>query len=304
MRIGTRIFPYPILNRNTSLSDYDSINFKLDVDFNKNGELIQDDNSIILKNIKIDTNSDFLIQLFNRGQVKFCCIVSCSSTVYRETFDIDLIAKDISLSIDDFKGNVDVSAFAYVVEPQLMYKSDEFKDFFSNQNIKLRKNNIIAADDGFTFNIIIDEAKDNRVDSIFTIAFSTDGDELLTYEDEGKRITIYLGTEAYKNYNALKNTRYTQNLLFSTILVPVLSDSLNNIKLNSRDVDIEELYVEKEWLYSVAKRYNKIKRRELTMEGLYETNSLQLAQELINYPIINGLNELDNILNNIESDEE
>ena len=64
MRIGNRIFPYPVLNSMRSISDYGQNEFNLSFDLDDDGNFFIEDNMFILKNTCIKTNSHILNPLF------------------------------------------------------------------------------------------------------------------------------------------------------------------------------------------------------------------------------------------------
>ena len=52
MQLGNRIFPYPVLNHCSELSEYNSqSSFQLEMTLDENGEIIKNRNNVILKDI-------------------------------------------------------------------------------------------------------------------------------------------------------------------------------------------------------------------------------------------------------------
>ena len=82
MRIGKRLFPYPVLNSQTVLNLYHNSTFSFVCDLN------QEDEYFILENTHYINNNDTIQNLIDEGKVTVVCIVECSSTIYRETFKI------------------------------------------------------------------------------------------------------------------------------------------------------------------------------------------------------------------------
>ena len=65
MQLGNRIFPYPVLNHSSELSEYNSqSSFQLEMTLDENGEIIKNRNNVILKDIHFSLNDDFLQKLW------------------------------------------------------------------------------------------------------------------------------------------------------------------------------------------------------------------------------------------------
>lgn len=88
MRIGNRLFPYPVLNNNQALSDYyEDVNFELVFDDSKD---IQKDGYLRLDNIRIQSGDEYLNQLARDGRVKGLLIVECSILAADDTLHVDV----------------------------------------------------------------------------------------------------------------------------------------------------------------------------------------------------------------------
>ncbi len=298
MRIGNKIFPYPILNSNQNNSGYEKVGIRFTVELDESENLIIENEMIVLKNAVIETDSEYLISMYRNESVKFACLVSCSDSIYRRSFEIGLEPTTIRIPLSDLKNRVEISAFGYVVTKNLYYESSEFHEDYHGYKFLLEKSNILATDDGYNFDIKVDDAKDNRVDSIFTITKDEENQKNVTFEINQNRIVIYLGKNAFSNYEALKTTNTTQNILFSTILVPVLSEALSTIIKNQDYETIEDVYADYNWMISVGNRYKLHYKKDMTLIDIQENSPFVLSQELINHTTSNALKDLENILMN------
>lgn len=296
MRIGNKILPYPVLNQNESNTDYDDIHFEYFLELAENDELIIEENNIVLKNHKIKTNSKYLEHLYNKKIVKFNCLVTCSDTIYRKSFELGLEDNTLYIPIDDLKNKVNISAFAYIDVKDFQYYTDEFKEDYSDLKFKLEKANIIATDDGYSFNIKIDDKKDNKIDSIFTITKNEDKYGYVDYELSENGINIFIDEDVFASYESLKLTSTVQNILFATILVPILSEALNEIKTSNEYENIQDVYNEYNWMLSVANRYEKKFNEKLTLDILKANSSVVLSQKLINSTTNNSILDLEKLL--------
>ncbi|NCD06978.1 MAG: hypothetical protein EOL97_12740 [Spirochaetia bacterium] len=305
MHIGNKIFPYPILNNNIDLSTYtkDST-FELIFDQNENNSFITTEDYIILKNIHFKLNNQELYNLYKENKIKCSLIIECSSSLYRKNFLISDKPIDIKIKINELKNNVNISAFIYANEDIFHYKNDSFIEEYKEYKFKIEKYDIIAIDDGFSFNIEINPEKDKQINSIFTLAMH-DRDKNIMYYDMGtNEIEITLPPKYFQIYNSIKNTNRTNNIMFSIILIPVLSKCLDDIK-NQYDSfeSIDEIIFNWNWFKSICIGYETITNKKLNLEEFQNQDSLTLSQLLINKASCNALNDLNNYFINMEQED-
>ncbi|HCY06764.1 MAG TPA: hypothetical protein DHS57_05760 [Erysipelotrichaceae bacterium] len=298
MRIGNRIFPYPVLNSMRSISDYGQNEFNLSFDLDDDGNFFIEDNMFILKNTCIKTNSQYLKSLISNNLAQAVCVIECSQTVFRKIIDISLIPKDININMEYLSGKVSVSCYVYVTKDKLAYNSNEFSELFHGYVFELEKFDIIAVDDGYQFNILKDLDLLNKVSSIFIVAKRHDDSKSLTYEMKRENIVIHLPSEAYDKYYAMRNNDNSQYILFSIILIPVLVVCIENIKKDS--VNYEDIYDLSQnfiWLNSIINRYKHVNHEEMTIETLNEIDSFELSQLLLDYTNNIAINDFYNFIN-------
>ena len=111
MLIGNRNFPYPILNRDESLSDYEAGSrffLKFDTDETTHTPILQH-GSVIFKNLCFVLKDKGLEQLVEDGKLEGAFIVECSSSAFRKKYRIDTIPYDLSVSSTELNGNVVVA---------------------------------------------------------------------------------------------------------------------------------------------------------------------------------------------------
>ena len=86
MRISNRLFPYPVLNNDLTISDYsDTTSFEIVFD-DSEGMLV--DGFLKLNNVYIRSNDEYLNSLARNNRVKGLLIIECSNSVFREKYDI------------------------------------------------------------------------------------------------------------------------------------------------------------------------------------------------------------------------
>lgn len=306
MRIGNRIFPYPTLNSNATLSEYkDEANFSLRFDVNSDNELPKDEHGMILRNVHFELTDDILINFFMSGKLKCALIVECSATVYRKMFDLDVMPQDVVLQTLDLKGAVDVSAYLWATENIDSYRNTYFDDDYLGYSFDIEKYDILAVDDGFRFRIDVDPIEDNKMPSIFTIVQKNSNDQEMDYTYNQNGIVISLSPAYFKRYETIKNKADVNNIMFAIMAIPTLAGSLFDIRSKGEQYnEIDEIVENYSWFKAVCKRYLKVVGTELTMEDFLNIDSLKLAQIVMNHASCNGIkNFADFLIRGVERDD-
>lgn len=300
MRIGNRIFPYPTLNNNTQLSEYDeNSSFELTLTTTEKGELIIEQEQVVLRDIHFILENDGLKELYYDNKLKCALIVECSSSLFRNVTHITDTPVDITFPICNLSEHVFVSAYLYASEDLENYKNDKFIEDYDNYKFDIEKYDILAIDDGFKFRIDIDPDKDNKVDSIFTIVKRDSNEQQMEYLSDTNKIIIYLSPEYYGYYESVKADSTLNNVIFAILLIPTLVACLNELKLNiDDDSDMEDVIEQKRWFKSICLSYEKATSSALTLEEFKESDTLKLAQIVLNNATCNGLGDFTNILIN------
>lgn len=295
MHIGNRIFPYPVLNRDESLSDYVSGSaFKLHFDVDENGAPYVQNGSVVFKNLHYILTDATLISMLEQGKLKGAFIIECSASVYRAKFDITAIPYDLTVSAHDISGNVVASCYLYAAEDISGFRSEGFIPEYAGYSFDIDKFDILAVDDGFKFKIDLDPAEDNKVASIFTVVKKEIDGSIMTYANKEKSIVIYLPASYYASYDNIKMKKEYNNIAFSILAIPVLASCLEELYT---DFDsIEEILDEHPWFNAVCISYKRITGRAITYDDFENMKKLELAQMVLNSASCNGLQDFNNML--------
>lgn len=282
MQVKNKLYPYPVLNDNLINSTFFNKCFQLCFDSEKTKEELK------LNNIHFETNSKYIMDLYDAGLIGVVCIVECSYTVFRKCYPLtNSLGRAIVLKSDDFNGKVEISMFAYA-KKDFSISSDEFLDDYKGITFQIDKYDVLAVNDGVTVKFDHLDTDDNVVRSIFNIVV----DENLKPSDayyafyEGKKIIIYLPREQYENYSIVFNSTNFKEVFFNMLLVPVLAEIFSTIKrsLSDEDYDLDDVCGDYAWFYSVKNGYKKTFSTELTKESFLDIPSVTLAQELLGKP--------------------
>lgn len=296
MQLGNRVFPYPVLNKNDNLSDYkESSTFMVSFDTNEDGSPYVVDGKVIFKNLHYTITDDSLKELIEEEKLKGAFIVECSASVYRNKFDISQTPYDLPVSVHELNGNVVTSCYIYATEDITGFKSDGFIDDYKNYTFDIDKFDILAADDGYKFKIDLDPTEDDKVSSIFTVIPLETNESIMKYENVDRNITIELPREYFNSYDIIKRKKEYNNIAFSMIAIPVLSNCISEINTYEWE-DIDSICDEHKWFNAVRISYKRKKGTELILENFYEMNSLELAQLVLNNASCNGVKDFENML--------
>ena len=298
MRLGKKIPPYPILNKTLNMSSYKNSNFSFKYELEETKELFK------IKNTKIETNSLDLINYFNQKKLKAVVIVECSSTIYRNQFEISTIPVDIEIPIRALNDKVEVSCFVYATEDIENYSSQDMKDVYQGYSFYIEKYSVFAVDDGITMKIQYDDKEDNKVSSIFSVIKSFDPNlNGMKVELNDRKIKIILPEKSFEYYDALKDKERFQSIFFSVLVIPALIYAFNEIQKFPNETEIDEIIDKYSWFKSIVASYKRIHDVDLDYEIFKQLIPLELAQDLMNNCTTNSFDDFYKAVTNINSNE-
>lgn len=290
MQIKNRLFPYPILNEEQHKSTY--YNKLLQFEYTED----DDDDYYILRDIQLDTNSVYLKKLFADGLVKALCIVECSRSVYRKSFEIGIVTPipEIKIAKNDLIDKFVVSAFAYATA-NIEIKSDEFDEDYKGITFSIDKYGILAASDGYSNYSQRDERKDNVSSSIFSIIPNKDQAAESAYKVNlsDRKIEIILNEEDFDNYEKIYRFESYKEIFFSMILVHALEIALMKVKQKFDSEDVDDIASEYKWVLSIKDAYENLEGKDFDKDSLSDESSIcVIAQKLLGNPLNKSLKNL------------
>ena len=303
MQIGKKGYPYPILNNAKNFNCYMNDTYSLEL------EEVEDGDNYILKNVRIETNSELLKRLLETKKAKAMIMIESSATIYKYSEEISLEPKDIIIPINRLAGRVEISSITYATETITDLNSPDFIDDFAGYSFRIEKYCPIAIDDGRISKIEYDDLEDKKVSSIFSVVKSFDSDKrIMTVINDDKKIKIELPEKEYKNFDRLNGQSIFQHIFFSIIIIPALSMCLKEIQeeLKYHNKMIEDIIDVHTWFISVQNAYKKITGTTLTEEIFMATDVLELSQLIMDDCIVNSIDDFHDIItrtNDIEEDE-
>ena len=286
MRIGRRLFPYPLLNNEKLYSQFKDSTFALQYE-----ELITNEN-YVLKNIKCEVTNSSLIELINMERASIVCVIECAGTMFRKSYKLSTEPTSIIIPLTDLNGKISVSAYIVANEDIENYFSDDFFDDYEGINFYIEKNDILAVDDGFFNKIDFDEEQDTKKSSIFVIIKDkTIKDETMQIEYDSSKIIISLPEEQWNTYEKTKRIKKFESMYFSIIAIPALSYALASLQAKSESVD--SLRMDYKWFNSFMIQYANIHEgQELVDEEFIKMNPHLEAQLMMNLAVTKSLDDI------------
>ena len=280
MRVGKKIFPYPLLNHIRQLSNYK------DYDFEVLFETEETPKQFVLKNLHFETNSELLNALYDEEKIDVSCIIECSDTVFRKSYTIGREETELVLNKADFSEKTFITFFAYAKKDFTM-KSNEFEDDYCDIDFKIDKYDILAACDDAFLTISHTEKENELAKSIFSVVNDhSKNDGKYAINIETNKITIYLSDEDYNNYKVISNVNEYKETFFNILLIPALIYALSECKQKATYVsNIEDISDGCRWFRSIMSAYKRLKNEELSLEIFKDVNVIEFAQELLGKPL-------------------
>lgn len=291
MQVKDKIFPYPILNHNRVISNFGEDDFI----FCFTPE--ETERYYILKDAKFETECKLINDLYDEGKLKINCVVECSYTVFRKTFELTKEPKNIKLSKADFLEKTYFSIFATAKE-NFTFKTDSVDEDYAGIDFEIEKYDILAANDGFFTTFIHQKEADNMAHSIFSIVASHDmeaGESYIVECDTSKKITITMSDDEYKNYKIIYTIPTYTEVFFNMLLVPSLVEGLSLCKKHLEGdptIDLDDVGNKYLWFRSILNGYKRIYGTDLTVDDFKSASLIKLAQDLLGKPLASSLKKL------------
>lgn len=300
MRIGNKLFPYPVLNNDSNLSEYQlNCSFSLEFEKDEEGKILIEKGNVVFKNVHFLLCCDYIKQLISNTKVKCAMVVECSASTYRKTYEIYSESENIMVPISSLKDTVAVSAYLYATDDILNFSSEDFSDDYRGYHFSIEKYDILAVDDGFKFDVNIEPSEDDKISSIFLISKYMSNEHVMKCESQKNKVVIYLPQQEFDAYWAIKSDPRYNNIVFSMIAIPALTNALQEVmdSLEENDINtIQELCEKVRWFEAVIKSYKREKNQELIFEELEDIKPFELAQIVLNKGTCKGIDDFKNML--------
>lgn len=268
MRISkNRIYPYPIYSELSE--DYKENDFSLDAEIEYDSEM-----ATLLLNVSL--KDTVMRELIINRLVGLYCHVECSSTKYRELFELSLNTDDNNYSkeIPLYKLNDSIEVMCVLVAKEKIasFEDANLSELYEGEKVRFPQFGTIGFTDTIELSLVKRLDVNGDVPSVFTIVADEEGKEIQT-ELEGDQINIYIPKEQYEIYENYKGTGVRVKQMM--IIIPVLVEVLDIIKSG------EGVFEGLPWYIVLEEAVKKLNYTGFDDDGFKNKSSFELAQEIL-----------------------
>ncbi|KKK35006.1 hypothetical protein WN59_05030 [Salinicoccus sediminis] len=275
MRLKADLFPYPVLNSN--LDDFNKSSFKAYITSERKND------SQIELNIKFELYDETIMGLIRSGKAAYSVHLEGQSSSYRKVFTLGKNEDYISVMIssDQVNGKIEANMMVIAIEEISNYSNPNFNDEFYGKDFTVKsihKGDILAFDVMAEIKLEFSNKENPNAKSMIRIAAKEQ--EMMSVDIDGDIIRVYLPLKEHEAYSYLSQMDdIRQRLLLATIVLPALSYTIERVKDQEQDENLE-------WFLTLKEMLKKLK---IDIEKLSNYNSLEIAQQLLDYPFKNTL---------------
>ncbi len=277
MEIRNRLFTYPVLCEDTD--DYISSDFYADYTYNQTAYSIN-----ITFDIKL-TCPD-LVRLIRTGKAEFVIHIECPMTSYRKAIKFENFQKSIEIQKNKVNGEIAVLAMVVAKTNIENYESDSLNDDYNDDIVNFERCSILAYENLAKISILKDYEELAKGDSLFRVVERRTEDDSVSpiqFALDDDRIKIYVDENTYRAYiNYQQSTDIALSLLVLPAVVYMIEELSNGY----------DNYSQCDWLIKIEQFFKKSNKD--FKEDLIDSDKpiIEIAQEMLNYPICKAYDEL------------
>lgn len=277
MKYKNQNYPYPVLSPFSD--DYVEDEFSFDIKAKNNIDYVE-------ISIQFSLKSSYLNKIIEKGKAVFAVRIESSRSRYRKLYIFKEKNNKIEISSGSIEGKVKLTPFIICNRELNNYKSDNFHEDYGDRSYELNIGDIIAISN--EREIITNKDRDplRKVTSMFSFCLNdTKNAPAFDIDHSGDRIKIKLSKNNYKILQKLKRSEKLQYILSAKFIVPTLIHILYIL-----ESDNPGDYEEKRWYYVLKKQMDKL---GYNIDNYENQSIVKLAQEIINDPVSESMNVLD-----------
>lgn len=282
MLISERHYPHPVLSFFSD--DYKEKIFQSSLNVRPNKTFFR----LV---VKANTSSAALKELISQKIAAYCIHVECASTRYRDCFTFFDNDFEVDIPVSDLEGKVEVSRFVVCLSPKQNYSSGEFHEDFSGRSFDLLPGDILAVAPTAEFPA---SKKDElaTIPSIFAIVANDDEDSPpIDVHLMGPKIKVILSPSLHRSFVDLNSSVDARALLTSMVLIPALVFTVHELRVTDQIYSFND----KRWFDVIRRRLENLGVDIMKLDE-YPDSDLVLAGRLLNDPIVDAFDDLNEIL--------
>lgn len=274
-----RIYPYPIYSELSD--DYKNNDFSLEAD-------IEYDSETASLQLEVNLEDEVIRELIINRLVGLYCHVECSSTKYRELFELSLNTEDSAYNIEiplfKLNDNIEVMCMLVAKENIASFADDNLGDLYEGEKIRFPQYGTIGFTDTTELTLIKRMDINGDIPSVFTIVASEEEKEIQT-EFNGDQIEIFIPKDQYEIYENYKGTGIRVKQMM--VIIPALIEVLDIIKTG------EGGYDDLPWFIVIEEAIKKLNYTGFDDDNFKNKPSFELAQEILGDIAKDAFNEFD-----------
>lgn len=287
MEIKNRLFPYPVLCAEND--DY------IDCSFNVKTSMTEEVADLVLT-FEVDlVNNDELSVLIRDGYAEVIVHIECSSTAYRTV--VGITGNKRAFRLPKARVNNEVYLVGMIVAKKDIkgFTSVNLNEDYGTEPIDFQKGSILAYRNLPKYLITKNYEELAGDNTFFTIIKRTslEGAEQLpvTYELSAPKIQIIVDEKTYDEYIKYHNNPLMEPITNTLLVMPAIAYMVESLRDYGCD-PFKTLF----W-YQKFKKACKLQGKDFEQDIIYsEKSSLEVAQELLRYPIGRAFESLSRVI--------
>jgi hypothetical protein len=287
MKFNDVSFPHPVLGVGDAISG--------NIGFNPNPEIISEGNFYFIT-INCEHDNKDLDNLLKKDLVEFFCDVTCSNTLYRNSYRSSNNQIKFEIPKKYVKGKVILTCLLVAKTTITDYTNSLSNSDYEGYNFEIEPGDILAVFGKFDFDADIRYEKLKAVSTFMEVVENKDPDAVYTNYDFSKsKIEVQLPSEDYKTFandSISKETKFVP-VFHSSIVQNALISALYNIKAH------------KDCLWAKVIEYRLRNEKQFEPLSIEENEDIpEIAQRLLGNPFRRLISELQVFVDlSIESEE-
>jgi len=236
MKVNDYLYPHPVLGISDDFIIKPSTSREITYEENSKG---------ILFSYQVNNLSDDFNTLLKSKKISLICEINCSYTVYRQvfsSFDTQLI---FEIPDQDLKNKIEMQLMLIATRDLENFTSTNLLPELQSQTFSIEAGDVLAVFDTATIDI---DTAGLAVSDFVKISENTI-EQIVRYEFEQDALIVKLPTKQLKSLQVLKNNPDSENILISTLIIPILIHACHLLTEENDDS-----YNEKAWYRALQEK--------------------------------------------------
>jgi hypothetical protein len=294
MEIRYKLYPYPVLAEFSD--DYQGDIFETTVTARNEG-------FDIVINVCATLTNLGLKNLIQEGKLKYAYHLECAQTSFRKVFLTDKESDSLIISQDRVSGKLEICSFIVAIDDITAYTNASFNQDYQTHSFDIESGCVIAVGQQININIQKEREDLAHAASVFSIIRNSDEQEKqMIVGIDSSKIVIKLPINDYYIYKQLNSAPESHAVLNSLTIIPALIYALDEVKLRSSEE--QSTLGEYAWYRAVKKSLLDKFNIDIENNDFNDSNTVVLAQRLINDPMTRAFEVLRDGFGGIVEDDE